>query len=370
MPRAFILCYLQNERHKLYREVVRRRILRDASNPMEMPESSFIGLYRLNKSAFSMILNQIAPLIKNTTIPPTIQLAATLRFFAVGGFQGVIANAMNISIGRSTMCKVLWNVANILESHICQAWINMEMDDDEINASKTYFNEKYGIQGVIGCVDGTHVRMRKPETDESLYYNRKGYFSINVMIVSQMFSLKIQFYICFIIKVCDYKMRILAVDGCRPGSCHDAFIWNLSDARNFFEENNHNGWLLADSAYMLQSFVMTPYRNPQFGSVEHLYNQRHSSARNIVERTIGNLKSRFRCLQNAMLPYSPAKVVKIVNICCALHNICKSYRVDFDESPIVENEDVENSDEEHEEINSNNEAAIIRNNIAQSLIQN
>lgn len=48
------------------------------------------------------------------------------------------------------------------------------------------------------------------------------------------------------------------------------------------------------------------------------------------------LKGRFRCLLAAReLHYSPKKAVKILNVCCALHNICLKFNV---EGPRLENE--------------------------------
>lgn len=42
-----------------------------------------------------------------------------------------------------------------------------------------------------------------------------------------------------------------------------------------------------------------------------------------MERTIGLLKGRFRCLLvHRVLNYHPDKVARIVIACCILHNIC------------------------------------------------
>lgn len=162
-------------------------------------------------------------------------------------------------------------------------------------------------------------------------------------------------------------MTILAVDACRPGSCHDSFVWQMSDAKKYYSEFycevRRNSWLLGDSGYPLKPYLMTPYKNPVYGTAQHTFNKRHCSARNIVERTIGVLKSRFRCLQTVLL-YNPAKVVTIVNVCCALHNICKHFAIPFEE---VFLENADDDDEQMENAEDNEIAVTTRDNIARSL---
>lgn len=58
------------------------------------------------------------------------------------------------------------------------------MTDEEKNESKQYFYNRARIPGVIGAIDGTHIKIIKPTTEEHLFYNYKGYHSINAMIVS------------------------------------------------------------------------------------------------------------------------------------------------------------------------------------------
>ncbi|KAG6463794.1 hypothetical protein O3G_MSEX014076 [Manduca sexta] len=68
---------------------------------------------------------------------------------------------------------------------------------------------------------------------------------------------------------------------------------------------------------------MTPVSGATEDTPEAYYNKLHASARNSVERTIGVLKARFRCLQvHRVLQYHPDTVAKIVIACCVLHNIC------------------------------------------------
>lgn len=170
-------------------------------------------------------------------------------------------------------------------------------------------------------------------------------------------------------------MNVRAVDACRPGSCHDAFIWGLSGARTYFLNEYTNGdtssRLLGDSGYGLEPFLITPYKDVTIRTMEHKFNNKHASARNIVERVIGVLKSRFRCLLGTLV-YSPEKVIKIINVCCALHNICREYNIEYHEDPIL------NVDEEIYEMDTDdvrdisqralfNTATLIRDRIASQI---
>ncbi|XP_042396817.1 protein ALP1-like [Zingiber officinale] len=92
---------------------------------------------------------------------------------------------------------------------------------------------------------------------------------------------------------------------------------------------------LADAGYMLRSTFLTPYRSTRYHLKEYsrhssenpkeLFNLRHSSLRNAIERAFGVLKNRFPILEE-MSRYDVETVSEIVLACCILHNLL----VDFD----------------------------------------
>ncbi|XP_017472838.1 PREDICTED: putative nuclease HARBI1 [Rhagoletis zephyria] len=202
----------------------------------------------------------------------------------------------------------------IMEAKPCNAWIKTHMTEAEKQQARRKFYTQTGIPNVIGCVDGTHIGIIASSENKHLYLNRKGFYGINAMIA------------------CDHDMLIRFVDARYAGSTHDSFVWYSSSLKryleNTYQRGDQNSAYLGDSGYPLHEYLLTPFRNALPGTIEATFNKKHSKARNVVERTIGVLKCRFRCLLNERkFCYAPSKVTMIVNICYALHNICKQYNV-------------------------------------------
>ncbi|XP_054737896.1 putative nuclease HARBI1 [Anastrepha obliqua] len=157
-----------------------------------------------------------------------------------------------------------------------------------------------------GCVDGTHVKIPKPKEDPISYYNRKGFYSINVQ------------------AICDNKFRFLDVFIGYPGSCHDANVWNNSPIYNSVVGGQiqlaQNAIILGDSAYPLSTFLLTPYRdNGHLTREQKKFNFCLSSTRVMIEQAFGILKNKFRILYS-MDTASHKKISKIVFACTILHN--------------------------------------------------
>ncbi|XP_055904788.1 putative nuclease HARBI1 [Eupeodes corollae] len=277
----------QQEEKRIKKDLVlQRRWIRSTANPMDLPNSKYKMYFRLNKEAFLYILNLIEsnfPERRSVSVPTILKLAATLRFLAEGGYQKGVGNDFNLGLAQPTFSIILKEVINFLEEYLCPLWIKMELSEEEKIEAKLHFFQQAGIPGIIGAVDGTHIKILAPKkADQHMYYNRKGYFSLNVMLV------------------CDHRMRIRYADARHAGASHDSLVWNSSELRGTLQRKYDGGerskWLLGDAGYPLEPFLITPFRSPEVGSRQSLFNTKHSKTRNIIERSIGVLKNRFRCL--------------------------------------------------------------------------
>ena len=86
-------------------------------------------------------------------------------------------------MAQPTVSVVIAETLNILESKLCKEYINFNMSEEEKIKSKDVFFDKTGFPGVIGCVDGTHINIIRPNRNEHHFFNRKGTHSLNVMMV-------------------------------------------------------------------------------------------------------------------------------------------------------------------------------------------
>ncbi|XP_031256099.1 uncharacterized protein LOC116114087 [Pistacia vera] len=119
------------------------------------------------------------------------------------------------------------------------------------------------------------------------------------------------------------------------GSAHDVRILNsvLDDPDSGFSHPPPGKYYLVDAGYANRGGVLAPHRWVPYhvpdachnlsGPME-LFNYRHASLRNVVERTFGVFKKRFRIL-DGMNNYPLQKQANIVMACCVIHNFIKRF---------------------------------------------
>ena len=137
----------------------------------------------------------------------------------------------------------------------------------------------------IGALDGTHVGAIPPAEDYTSFRNRKKDITQNVL------------------GVCNFDLTFSYVLCGWEGSAHDSRV--LDDAKNKRLPLPPGKFYLGDAGYALSSTCLTPYRGVRYHlkewalgnrrpqNMKELYNLRHSSLRNAVERIFGVVKKRF-----------------------------------------------------------------------------
>ena len=190
------------------------------------------------------------------------------------------------------------------------------------------------------------------------YHNRKGFTSQNVM------------------AVVDFEMKFTYLVAGWEGSCHDARVLNVATSNPAFMfphapegmlhclvvDNLHKDigdcnckhevilfyqthktkysfyiagkYYLVDSGYKNKPGFLAPFRGQNYhlhdrrredgDRRKEMFNYRHASLRNVIERTFGVWKSRFRILRG--IPRYPLEKQRNIVIACAvLHNFIKLF---------------------------------------------
>ncbi|XP_048775293.1 putative nuclease HARBI1 [Ostrea edulis] len=187
----------------------KQRTFKPRINPLEsMTAAELQHRFRFDQEGIEfitdLIQNDIMPLTnRNHSVPAIVQVMVALRYYATG----------------------------------------------TIRKHQIDFFAIAGFPGVVGAIDGTHVRIIAPSEHEVEYVNRKNFHSINVQIV------------------CDASYKILDIVTSWPGATHDARILRESGLFQLFQRRllPVKCHLLGDSGYPGKDWLLTPFLNPQAG---------------------------------------------------------------------------------------------------------
>ncbi|XP_021974531.1 uncharacterized protein LOC110869598 [Helianthus annuus] len=220
----------------------------------------------------------------------------------------------------------------------------------------------------IGPIDGTHVRVKVPNKDAARYCGRKGYPTINVL------------------AACTFDLKFTYVLTGWEGTVSDSRIIKNAFSRSDKLVIPTGRFCLQDAGLPHTSSLMTPYRGVRYHLKEYstrapenskeLFNLRHASLRNVVERAFGVLKKRFLIIRSTAEPfYSCQTQSDIFLVCCILHNFLleEDHDKDLEDEVLHEvlNELVE--EERHSTIGmceGSTEADQLRNSIANQMWTN
>ena len=232
-----------------------------------------------------------------------------VRYFAQGGFLPVVGDLHGISDRAASKCihSVATAICERIENFI--RWPNQE---ELLDIQQKFYRKSRGFPKIAGLIDGSQVTINGPHppANEMAYINRKGVHAINCQIV------------------CNSEMKIFSFDSSWPGSNHDAHVLRQSEVYEKFSNGEMpNSWLLGDSGYPLYDWLLTPYNNP-VGDAQIRYNTSHKEIRSGVERCIGVMKMRWRCLTKPIM-FRPERASRIAASCAALHNFAIQNRLEL-----------------------------------------
>ncbi|KAL4340384.1 hypothetical protein GQ457_08G015210 [Hibiscus cannabinus] len=228
----------------------------------------------------------------------------------------------------------------------------------------------------IGAIDGTEVSAWAPASKHIPFRNRKQNLSQNVLVA------------------CSNDMLFTFVCAGWEGTAHDTRVFVNAILSNRVEQLSFpmpstSKYYVVDAGYPNIPEFLAPFRGQRYHShdfigrhqpkgKEELFNMRHSSVRNVIERSIGVLKKRFAILRD-MPNYPLRKQRYIPKACCTVHNFI---RLEAEKDELFEEGERENeqgfddteatsygSNEEHVtfDMSQTAEMTLVRDKIATSL---
>ena len=107
------------------------------------------------------------------------------------------ADAFGIHV--STASKIIHQVCNFIAFKLGPNLIKLPSCKSQMHNKSSEFEVKYGMPQAFGCIDGTHIRIKRPSENSQDYYSYKMYFLLNVQ------------------AVCDFRGLFMDVDCRWPG---------------------------------------------------------------------------------------------------------------------------------------------------------
>lgn len=261
---------------------VRQRIFRDRRNPLDIyDEQELYERFRFGRQGIAMIVSMVREDLEHRTkrsraVPAELQVVVALHFLATASF--LITSGDTIHVHVSMASRIVHRFVSAVLKHMRQ-FITFPLGQQAADIQRAFF-EVAGFPGIVGAVDGTHIRIQAPRINEENYINRKG--SLNVQVIA------------------DAHSNILNVVAQWPGSVHDSRVLRTSSIGEKLESGAVAGILLGDSSYACRLRLMTPFLHPS-GEPQARYNSAHKTTRGVVERALGQLKHRFHCLHGELL---------------------------------------------------------------------
>ena len=148
------------------------------------------------------------------------------------------------------------------------------------------------------------------------------------------------------------------------GTAHNCKVINSAKKKGFKAPQGR--YYLANAGYSNTSITLVPYRGVQYHlckqaqanmrpqNAKELFNLRHAGLRNVIERTFGIFKRRFRYFKAARQNFPLATQILLVYTLTAVHNFLNMHNQDdLEDYGVVEDEEDAQMAEEESEVAMN-----------------
>ena len=147
-----------------------------------------------------------------------------------------------------------------------------------------FWRQQTRIPDIVACLDGSHIPISRPCFSGNGYFNRKGFYSLNIQ------GMLLTFALVLILAAVDHKKRFVDLTIGWPGSVADDRVWQNSSLNHNIEtflnslpampvatinkasETSNElvpAFILADSAYPNTLRIVTTFKKYRMRSMSY-----------------------------------------------------------------------------------------------------
>ena len=96
--------------------------------------------------------------------------------------------ANSFGVARNTVGGIIREICSILTHKIGKELIKFPINKEEVLKASSEFQARFGFPQVIGCINGTHIPIKRPEENATDYYSYKMFYSINCQAICDAYG--------------------------------------------------------------------------------------------------------------------------------------------------------------------------------------
>lgn len=288
----------------------------DECNKEDFPEDEFKKAFRMGKSTFDLICEELnSAIVKEdttlrTAIPVRQRVAVCLWRLATGDPLRIVSK--RFGLGISTCHKLVLEVCTAIKTVLMPKYLQWP-NETSLRKIKNEFEGMSGIPNVVGSMYTSHVPIIAPKISVAAYFNKRH----TERNQKTSYSITVQ-------GVVDTNGVFTDVCIGWPGSMPDDQVLEKSA---LFQRANNGGllkgvWIVGSSGYPLMDWVLVPYTQQNLTWTQHGFNEKIGEIQKVAKDAFARLKGRWSCLQKRT-EVKLQDLPVVLGACCVLHNICE-----------------------------------------------
>jgi hypothetical protein len=143
----------------------------------------FKNFLRIDPDLFNELLQRITPRIerKDTffrkALEPGLRLALTLRYMATGDSYKSLEYGFRVS--NNSISRIIPDTCEAIIAEYQDELLKCPNTPQQWKEISECFAKRWNFEHTVGALDGKHIAIRCPSKAGSLYFNYKGFHSVN-----------------------------------------------------------------------------------------------------------------------------------------------------------------------------------------------